>query len=974
VPQRVRLRDEVWYVESQVEATNCTLYQLRSVETGSSITALCPPDIAEPVSGAPHQLDRRALTPFGLWQLDHELIRLTTTWQELAALHSGRVQLEPYQLAPVIKLLSGPRRRLLIADDVGLGKTVEAGLCLMELMARGAGKRVLLIVPPGLIDQWLDEMQGKFGLAFTAIENSAALDQAQTALADGISPWIFHDRVITSTEYIKRPDVRTSALRRTWDVVVVDEAHYLAESGSPAYPYATRRTQLGVHLHKATRALILLTATPHNGYRHSFRSLLELIEPTDATLLGNETVVRQRVARTMIRRLKQQITRAGPDGSRVPAFVPREPVERLDVHCPSAEEREIFKLVTRYCSRTVDAFAGSDQRDLVSFAMQIVKKRMLSSRLALRRTIDHRLDALKQAPDDDGPTRAELRELQSDLPMLEQHAERLASRVIRSAVASGARARSAEKRLLHEIRKTLERIAERPDPKIERLLADLRQSVLAVPGEKAIIFTEYRDTMEAIRTGFEADPAFRNRFVELTGGLTPRQRRDRIATFASPGCLILLATDAASEGLNLQEFCRRLYHVELPWNPNRMEQRNGRIDRYGQHRSPQIAYLYYADSPEDRVLDRIITRILQMQADRVSTPDIVGILESTRIPDRLLAIRNDEEAAQTFDTLERVFNDERTVFERDIAPLLTAGEPDEVVRSDATSADPMLEDDVAFESAMLRRLGANARPSGREHEYRVTIPIALQGAGVAAEYRALTFRRSVALASGMEATEFVHRLHPLARVAAADARARLTGASGGIAPPPYLAVRQLPALDGHPSAIFTFTDRSPHAGQALVSVGLSIDGAVLPDALVERALEGDERPGEVSWGECAGVFEPCFADLLERAGRAIAAQLEQRVAAERLHRQRYGDQLRTEVEAYCTDRIEELHREEAAERAGGGAQGELFGDAHINWSARRAAVATYAQERLRVIREWESVQDAEPEPLGILLAFPGERA
>lgn len=217
-----------------------------------------------------------------------------------AAFVAGRISPEPYQFAPLDRLLGGPRRGLLVADDVGLGKTIEAGICLLELIARGVGQRILIVVPPGLIPQWLDEMYGKFGLEFQPIENSAALDRAQTAVSEGLQPWAYFDRVITSTEYLKRRDVHAAALAHPWDVIVVDEAHYLAESGTPANPYSTARNRLGPKLREHARTLLLLTATPHNGYRHSFRSLLELVEPAEATLHGTIEDVRKRTTEVMV--------------------------------------------------------------------------------------------------------------------------------------------------------------------------------------------------------------------------------------------------------------------------------------------------------------------------------------------------------------------------------------------------------------------------------------------------------------------------------------------------------------------------------------------------------------------------------------------------------------------------------------------------------------------------------------------------
>jgi superfamily II DNA or RNA helicase len=960
--ETVRLRDELWRVESHTRADAQSLYRLRSLETGETITVLSPPDLVQPLPSGPPGFDRRAVSPFGVWQSRHDLIRLTGTRDELATFSAGRVQLEPYQLVPVRKLLQGPSRSLLIADDVGLGKTVEAGLCMLELIARGVGKRILLVVPPGLIDQWLAEMRLKFGLDFQPIADSASLDSAQTALAEGISPWSFHDRIITSVEYLKRPEVYWPALRRGWDVVVVDEAHYLSESGSPANPYATRRTRLGIELRKATRSLILLTATPHNGYRHSFRSLIELVEPTDAAFSGDVALVQRRVGRSMVRRLKQQIARTAPDGTRVPAFKPRAPVARIDVHCGTLEEREIFTMVSAYCARTADSAEQGRERDLVSFAMQIVKKRMLSSRAALLNTVEHRLEALRSDADDDLPTRSELRELESDLPLPEDQADRLARRVLRGAVPRDARRRNSERRRLHALKRALQRITDRPDPKIERLIAELRERT--ANSEKVIVFTEYRDTLDAIRMALDAT-AFTGRYVELTGGLSQRQRRQRIEAFAAPDCSVLLATDAASEGLNLQEHCHRLLHVELPWNPNRLEQRNGRIDRHGQRRTPEIGYLFYADSPEDRVLDRLVTRIGQMHADRVSTPDIIGIVETANIGDRLASIADDASAEREAESLVRIFEDQRNAFARDVAPLLAgasnAGEDD-------TSADPILDDDIEFEAVMLRTLGAAARAIG-EGAYRIRLPLALQGAGVKPEYPAATFRRSVALESAFVSAEFIHRLHPLARAAAALARDDLTLAADPSLPS-ALAVRRLRGIET-PAIVFTFLDRTPDHDGELLTIGFDIGGSPLAAAHLSAAMADDREPGEATWAECERIFGASFAELQAKSATAIFDSLRARRERELAVRSERARALREEAEAYRADRLRELERDEAEERAGHAQQTELFRELHTNWAARRAAVATNADARLRAIAEWESLPEPQPpQPLGALLILP----
>ncbi|OHB76508.1 MAG: hypothetical protein A2Z34_01135 [Planctomycetes bacterium RBG_16_59_8] len=303
--QRVYVRDRSWLVKSEerVEDGRRRLLSLLDPFSGDTLDVISPPEKIEDLPGEAPVFDRKSLAPWGVWQDAHLAIKFASHGytDRFAALSSGRISPEPYQFAPIHKVLSLPRPSLLIADDVGLGKTIEAGICLMELIARGRGKRILLILPPGLIPQWQDEMVEKFGMRFHTLENASALDRAKTSLSEGIKPWTFLDRVITSVEYLKKREIMTQAFERPWDAIVVDEAHYLAESGTPRNPYSTARARLGKRLRDACSALILLTATPHNGYSHSFRSLLEIVEPTDATFVGDKEVIQRRVSRCMIK-------------------------------------------------------------------------------------------------------------------------------------------------------------------------------------------------------------------------------------------------------------------------------------------------------------------------------------------------------------------------------------------------------------------------------------------------------------------------------------------------------------------------------------------------------------------------------------------------------------------------------------------------------------------------------------------------
>lgn len=973
--RHVLLRGSSWNVRKNIDFGNRIALQLEDPLTGETIEALCPPDEYEPLPEPSPTLDRRSLTPYNHWHTLHEALRLQTPpVGQYSAFVAGRISPEPYQFAPLARLLSGPRRGLLVADDVGLGKTIEAGICLLELIARGVGWRILIVVPPGLIPQWLDEMYEKFGLEFQSIENSAALDRAQTAVSEGLQPWAYFDRVITSTEYLKRRDVHAAALAHPWDVIVVDEAHYLAESGTPVNPYSTARTRLGPKLREASRTLLLLTATPHNGYGHSFRSLLELVEPAEATLHGNVDDVRRRIGRTMIRRLKSQIEKSAPGGGTVPAFPVRSPIGRIEVTDLSNEEREIFRLVTDYCAKTIKSAEGSDEADLVSFAMQIVKKRMLSSRAALQRTVENRLEALAAKRPEEPPKRAEVRELQSALPLVESQAERAAQRILRSAISRDAKRRAAEKKQLGVIKKLLEQVAGRPDPKIAALLADLERDVLPVAGEKAIIFTEYRDTLAALRDAFTAHPQLRDSFVELVGGLTARQRRSRIARFNEPNCRVLLATDAASEGLNLQEHCCRLYHFELPWNPNRLEQRNGRIDRHGQTRSPIIRYLFYPDSPEDRVLDRLVQRIAAMHDDRVSTPDILGILEGARIEELLGGIESPDDGEKKGATLMRHFEERQREFAYQIAPLLLGEVREEtsLPYGHAVSADPLLVDDGSFEKTMREVLKSGLRPGKLPDTWHIDVPRHFQGAGVVSRYECATFRRSVAVQFPADQVEFIHRLHPLSEAIAGHALRELTVEPARNQFAARVAVRRHSSVK-QPLALFTFLEKQSHPKGTIFAIAITARAEVLDRDTARALLEdnSDAPAGEVSWSECERVFAKDFASLQARAEEAASGYLSDELERQRARCTKLADVVRDEAERYKVDRIAEIDEQEKLERAGTREQPDLFRETTTNWKARRAAVETHYRRRLEEIDRFATLpESAEPQSLGVLIIFP----
>jgi len=757
---RVLLRDRPWRIRKVVTGGNeHRILELEALDgdTPPTLSVVAPPEEATLLPNENIEFTRAGFESFTTWANTHciigaTLVRVTGV---LSGARFGRVALEAYQLAPALRLLAKPRPSLLIADDVGLGKTIEAGLALLELMARGRANRILIVTPPGLMDQWRDELLEKFGLSFTILDNAAGVARAQTDLPAGVNPWDALPRVITSLDFLKKETVRHRALRKRWDLVIVDEAHALAESGTPDNPYRTQRTRLGIELRKASRGLLLLTATPHNGYSHSFRSLVELVEPIGATFQGSREAVRRRMEGARIRRMKAQIKRRLPDGREEPVFPARE-VSGIPVTGLSADEAVLMRKVASYCSRTAREAEGSEAAELVGFAMQIIKKRALSSKVALARTIEHRLAALKKEEErEEPPDRAELRDFQADLPLGEAAAERTARRILKSAIPADERRRKSEVRALETIRRALRKLPA-GDPKLEALIAEMQRVLEEDPNEKLIIFTEYLDTLAAIEERLAIEQALAGRYVVFRGGLSRSQRLKRQDAFEQPEMRLLLATDAASEGLNLQRCCRRVIHVELPWNPNRMEQRNGRVDRYGQMRNPIIRYLFYPDSPEEAVLDQLVRKVEQMAKDRVSTPDLLGLVAGERrIEDGL--VRLDPEAADVERDkakLVRLFEDRTAEFVRNVQPLIAArpGGSDEQERllSLLDTAEPLLPDELELEQAVISILGTEAVTPHPEREgvFAIRVPWLFRGAGVAPSYPAVTFRRSVAVRHG----------------------------------------------------------------------------------------------------------------------------------------------------------------------------------------------------------------------------------
>jgi len=506
-----------------------------------------------------------------------------------APFRSG-IEIAEYQLDPVVRALSMPRTNLLIADDVGLGKTVEAGLVMQELLLRHRARTMLIVCPAGLTLQWQGEMRDKFGLDFRIVDTAMLKDLRRTR---GLyeNPWTHYPRLIVSIDWLKRDrplkllrDVLPAVPRhpRAFDLLVVDEVHTCAPSGRGKYAVDSQRTHAIRTLAPHCEHRLFLSATPHNGYRESFTALLEMLD--DQRFHRGMMPSEEQLKRIMVRRLKRDLP---PRWDGTPLF-PRRVLDYLEAGYTD-DERRTHELLSRYAEsrRSQDTPAAAD------FVTSLLKKRLFSSPKAFAETIETHLRTMTSREDETvvrGPAKEKV--LRPVMERLEETAEDDTSygEAETDAFATVRRVSpplTAEERgLLEELNTRAREGQDRPDAKFKAFIHWLKPLV-DEKDERVIVFTEYRDTQRWL---FERlIQHYPKEKIALLYGGQDRDEREHVKNVFQespdlPGgeVRILLATDAASEGINLQKHCHTLLHWEIPWNPNRLEQRNGRIDRHGQ--------------------------------------------------------------------------------------------------------------------------------------------------------------------------------------------------------------------------------------------------------------------------------------------------------------------------------------------------------------------------------------------------------
>ena len=659
----VRLRDRLWRVD-RVDGAIFAATPLDGRETASRrfaapLERVEPAELPWPAPAAvgPGSEQNRLLTA--------QLFALVHGTAPILGLQRSRAVPTDYQLVPLLMSLGAEQVRLLVADAVGTGKTVEAGLVVAELLARGRARRVLVVVPASLREQWCDALEHFFHLDATVIAGHL-LPALERRLLPGQSVWSAHDIVVTSIDYVK---TRTAeVLSHDWDVLVIDEAHICAQPHS--LPGASEpdmaRWQFAAEAAQRTPHLLLLTATPHNGYSDSFASLFKMLDPALVVDVPTGPQIQRNAARRHVaQRTRRDIEAWYGHRERRSPFPRRDADEQIVDLRRAPDLRYLLQDLAGY----TDVLLGThDHYPLNGWVAAHIQRRALSSPEALRISLRNRLAALRGRRTIEGGHRAEgeARATVADLfDGSDTIDEAQADRLDQTATTLDPVAEIPE---LERLLERAELVTAAKDPKLDALIGLLPRRLDAHPDvPRAIVFTKYRDTLDYLTkqlSRITERPTARRRLPEglsvfaIHGLLSLAERREVFAAFERAAPAVLVATDCISEGLNLQHACAEVIHYELPWNPNRLEQRNGRVDRFHQ-REPFVGIrtLVLDDALDVALLELIVRKSEQMLADYgfvppfLANPDILTHLQAAASRHRLAPTLFD---AARFDAVEFV--------------------------------------------------------------------------------------------------------------------------------------------------------------------------------------------------------------------------------------------------------------------------------------------------------------------------------
>ncbi|MCY3553116.1 MAG: helicase-related protein [Candidatus Poribacteria bacterium] len=565
--------------------------------------------------------------------LEAKRYRYAALYDPTFAISISKVDPLPHQIEAVWQVLKQTRIRFLIADDPGSGKTIMAGLIAKELKLRNQVKRILIVAPGHLITQWTQEMKTRFEENFTHVTRAYVNSHQHENV------WHREQQLITSMDFARQDEIRETIANTHFDLIIVDEAHKMA-----ADQYGeTKRYKLGKCLSNCTTHLLFLTATPHRGDSENFRLFLDLLEPgffADPTQVQES--IRKKDNPLFIRRVKEDLK----DFEGKPLFLPRHvQTKPFRLGAESEREMELYNALSEYIREQYNRFSeDSQKRNNVAFALVILQRRLASSTYALCISLQRRQKRLTELLEsvtlqvDTAPTEQQRDEIE-DLGEAERW-EREQQWEVLSVAENREELEDEIETLKYLERKAQQIIDSEKEIKLQQFKKALDELNGQHSNEKILIFTEYFDTLDYLAQKVKAWGFS----VSVIHGKMPHEKRVETQQIFEDETQILIATEAAGEGINLQ-FCHLMINYDLPWNPNRLEQRMGRIHRYGQKNEVHVINLVASDTREGAVFNRLFEKLdtIRDALGRDRVYDVIGEL----FPKRNLAQLMLEAAAST---------------------------------------------------------------------------------------------------------------------------------------------------------------------------------------------------------------------------------------------------------------------------------------------------------------------------------------
>ena len=544
--------------------------------------------------------------------------KFASLYDPLLAMNTSKIEPLPHQIEAVYGyVLKFPRIRYLLAHDPGAGKTIMAGLIIKELKLRNLANRFLIVAPGHLKFQWQRELKEKFEENFSLVSRGTMNDNF------GENVWLKEKQLITSIDFAKRDEVLPTLDSADFDMIIVDEAHKMA-----AYKYnekisKTGRYKLGEILSKNSEHLLFLTATPHKGDTENFRLFLDLLQPGFfATTEMLEESIKKNENTLFLRRMKEDMK----DFEGKPLFLPRNvitPAYRL-----SDSEKELYNQVTIYVKEQFNKALSSENKRHIGFALTILQRRLASSSYALWKSLQRRKNKLKDILENFEENKKKRKPIVFDFDEIEDmdDEERENQERIWETLSIAENKEELENEI-HTLAILENQAKEVIESEVEVKLSKLKETMTELEkkakNKKILIFTESKDTLEYLekrikKWGYSVNT--------IHGGMNLQERITAEQVFKQE-TQILVATEAAGEGINLQ-FCNLMINYDIPWNPNRLEQRMGRIHRYGQKYEVFVYNLVAADTVEGKIFRKLFEKLEEirhaMNSDKVY--DVIGVL------------------------------------------------------------------------------------------------------------------------------------------------------------------------------------------------------------------------------------------------------------------------------------------------------------------------------------------------------------